>query len=163
MCNVMASIARSLICYTLMAVGSCGFSQSTPAGPEQISGGCVEEIVIPRYSEFARNAGLSGTAEVSVLLLGTGKPPEIKITGVHSSLEWLVREALSASRFSGRCSNITVTLKFEFLLQAGAGTPARPSTFFIPPNSFRIRVAPSPLDVSTQRACLSQKSRSGQF
>jgi hypothetical protein len=107
---------------------------------------CFEELVVPQYSEFARNAGLQGTVIARFSWEPSSKAPRVSIEGRARPLEGLVGAALN---YLGRSRLAPVRLWFASNhLGEGAGTIARPHVSIVPPATIKIRVAPTRLDRS---------------
>jgi len=104
--------------------------------------GCIDQVMIPTYTNIARKAGAGGEVELQIVVGANGKAKTIQSQATSDFLSAESEIFLKAATYKKSCTGKVVRIRFEFKL---AGEPSLdPVTryVFLPPNKFRIESAP---------------------
>ena len=135
----------------VVALSALAFPQGIAA--DETNASCIERLQMPVYPPLARQARLSGTYTVSVLL-----GPDASVQGISSEMESPIspsrksifvpalEKSIRASSFLKGCSGKTVKLVFQFVLGEGKPSNFGQDVSFGYANYFWISVPPQVLN-----------------
>lgn len=137
----MPSYGRQIVIALLLLAGTqTGLGQDSKVE-------CIEELVLPRFLGFSRNAGSTGTVVAHVRLHLDSGPPNFEVSGGTFDLRHAVVDALSQTKFDRECGEAVVTFRFRFLFDENAGAINATRISYAPPNTFTLRTAPGLLNI----------------
>jgi hypothetical protein len=119
----------------------------SPLSGQSVNSPCLEELVLPRYTPLARNAGIESLVTVRIRFDAKAEKPLIEVDTSQPLLRQIVSRTMAVSKFRPFCKGPSVELQFRFLLSPASDTVDSPGVSFAPPNVFLIRAAPGPLNV----------------